>query len=138
MTGAAHGGISAEHRRIVLDILRTHVPRDAQVWVFGSRATGRARPYSDLDLLIDAGRRLTFDDHAMLREAFSESDLPYKVDMVDRRAITEAFHARIAGHCVRLLPDDTAPPAKPPGASGRCAGTGEAPHAGPGEPAGDR
>jgi len=25
---------------------------NVQAWVFGSRATGRARPYSDLDILI--------------------------------------------------------------------------------------
>jgi hypothetical protein len=34
--------------------------------------------FSDLDLAIDAGRRLTLDEVASLAEAFSESDLPYK------------------------------------------------------------
>ena len=51
--------------------------------MFGSRATGRARRYSDLDLAIDAGRRLTLDEIAGLAEAFSDSDLPYKVDLAD-------------------------------------------------------
>lgn len=31
-------------------ILLRHLP-EAQAWVFGSRATGRARPFSDLDIL---------------------------------------------------------------------------------------
>ena len=35
--------VSAEHRRIVLDLLAEHLPHGGEVWVFGSRATGRAR-----------------------------------------------------------------------------------------------
>ena len=32
--------------------ITTGVLPDARVWIFGSRATQRARPYSDLDLLV--------------------------------------------------------------------------------------
>ncbi len=68
---------------LVLGILRANSPRGTQIWGFGSRATGRARRYSDLDLAIDAGRRLSLDELAQLTEAFSDSDLPYKVDIID-------------------------------------------------------
>jgi predicted nucleotidyltransferase len=51
--------------------------------VFGSRATGRARRYSDLDPAIDAGRQLTLDEIAGPVDAFREGDLPLKVDLVD-------------------------------------------------------
>jgi predicted nucleotidyltransferase len=70
-----HIDLPADHRRLVLDILRAHLPRRTKTWVFGSRVTGRARRYSDLDLAIDAGRRLTLDEIARLAEAFSDSDL---------------------------------------------------------------
>jgi len=50
--------LSPEHRAIVLDILRAHLPEDAKVWVAGSRATGKARRGSDLDLVFDVGQRL--------------------------------------------------------------------------------
>jgi predicted nucleotidyltransferase len=53
--------LSAEHRRLVLDILRANLPPNTKVWLFGSRATGRARPYSDLDLAIDVDRPMTLD-----------------------------------------------------------------------------
>jgi predicted nucleotidyltransferase len=59
--------------------------------VFGSRASGRARRYSDLDPAIDAGRRLTLDEVARLAEAFSDSDLPYKVDLVDWHDIDDRW-----------------------------------------------
>jgi len=86
---------------MVLDILRTNLPRETTAWVFGSRATGRARRYSDLDLAIDAGRRLTLDETARLAEAFSDSDVPYRVDIADWHAIDDGFRRRIAAQ--RLL-----------------------------------
>jgi predicted nucleotidyltransferase len=64
----AHDSLNlpADHRRLVLQILRSNLPPAVKVWVFGSRATGRARRYSDLDLAIDAGRPLTLDETARL------------------------------------------------------------------------
>ena len=88
--------LAPEHRRIVLDIIAEHLPPKTQAWVFGSRATGRARRYSDLDLALDAGRRLTIDETAILREAFDECDLPYRVDIVDWQATDDRFRQLIA------------------------------------------
>jgi len=88
--------LTADERRIVLEVLRAHLPPGIQVWVFGSRATGRARRYSDLDLAIDAGRPLTLDDGAELAESFSDSELPYRVDIVDWHAIDDRFREIIA------------------------------------------
>lgn len=75
---------------IIRNILRAHVP-DCVVWAFGSRATGRAKQYSDLDLAIDGGKPLGIDLAAQLAEAFAESNLPYKVDIVDWSTASEAF-----------------------------------------------
>jgi predicted nucleotidyltransferase len=94
--------LSAEHRKLVVQLLAERLPASAQVWVFGSRATGRARRYSDLDLLIDAGRPLSLDEAALLREALEESDLPYRVDIVDWHAIGDGFRRLIAGERVPL------------------------------------
>jgi predicted nucleotidyltransferase len=76
-------------------ILAAHLPADALVWVFGSRANGRARRGSDLDLAVDAGRVLSREEASDLAYAFEESDLPYTVDVVDLRQITPAFRAAI-------------------------------------------
>jgi len=104
--------LPADHRRLVLNIIRTNLPQGTKAWVFGSRATGRARRYSDLDLALDAGRQMTLDEIARLTEAFSDSDLPHRVDLVDwhdiddrwrqtimaeRVALTEAAHPDAAG-----------------------------------------
>ena len=94
--------LPAEQRRLVLQILRAHLPAAAKFWVFGSRASGRARRYSDLDLAIDAGRPLTLDEAACLADAFSESDLTCRVDVVDWRAIDDRFRQIIARERVPL------------------------------------
>src|SRR5438477_13074259 len=94
--------LSAEDRRLVWAILTAHLPATAKIWVFGSRASGRARRYSDLDLAIDAGRPLTLDEIAGLAEAFSDSDLPYKVDLADWRNIDGRWQQTIMAERVAL------------------------------------
>jgi predicted nucleotidyltransferase len=64
-------------------VLQTHLPKGARACVFGSRARGGARQYSDLDLAFEWDRPLGLDLLGRIAEALSESDLPYKVDIVD-------------------------------------------------------
>jgi len=90
-------------RQLVLGILAAHLPHHVRVWVFGSRATGTARRYSDLDLAIDADRPLTIDEVAVLREAFEESDLPFRVDVIDWNATEERFRRLVAAERVPLM-----------------------------------
>ena len=71
------------------------MPKNAKVWVFGSRATWKTKRSSDLDLAIDAGRALTRNENSALADAFDESDLPYKVDVVDMHNVTNTFKAII-------------------------------------------
>jgi predicted nucleotidyltransferase len=102
MTRPLRIDLPADHRRLVLNILRAHLPPGTNVWVFGSRATGLARRYSDLDLAIDAGRPLTLDETARLAEAFSDSDLPYRVDLVDWHDIDNPWRQTIVAERVAL------------------------------------
>ena len=74
-----------------------------EVWAFGSRVTGKAKPYSDLDLAIVSERTLPLTLLAEVAEAFSESDLPWKVDLVDWATTSERFQQVIAGQKL-LLP----------------------------------
>lgn len=71
-------------------ILRTHVP-DCDVWAFGSRARGTAKPMSDLDLVLQCSHPRDPMMIENLREAFDESLLPIKVDLVDWARTDDAF-----------------------------------------------
>lgn len=61
------------------------------VWAFGSRVNGSHKPYSDLDLAIITEQPLTLEQLAALRNAFDESDLTIRVDLVDWAAASESF-----------------------------------------------
>jgi type I restriction enzyme S subunit len=86
--------VRPEHWQIVRRILRRHVP-GCEVWAFGSRATRTAKPFSDLDLAIIGDRPLPLGLSAALAEAFSDSDLPWKVDIVDWATTGESFRRLI-------------------------------------------
>lgn len=79
---------------IVRGILLKHVP-DYEVWAFGSRTQGSAKPFSDLDLAIVSEQPLSLDLYAALSDDFSESDLPWKVDVVDWASTSNVFRAII-------------------------------------------
>jgi predicted nucleotidyltransferase len=97
--------LRAEHVAIVRGILRQHLPVGARVFVFGSRVHGGARRYSDLDLALEWDRPLGLERIGCIAEALSESDLPYKVDIVDLATVEAGFRARIAADWVPLPVD---------------------------------
>ena len=78
----------------VRSILQAHVPART-VRAFGSRVQGNAKPFSDLDLVIMGDSSLDFRQLADLRDAFAESSLPFRVDVVDWAATSEAFRGII-------------------------------------------
>jgi predicted nucleotidyltransferase len=82
--------IEADHLEMVLAILKKHLP-DREVWVFGSRAKGKAKRYSDIDLCVIGDAPLSLTELAGLSDDFSESDLPYKVDVVDWATTSDSF-----------------------------------------------
>ena len=100
--------ISAAQWEIVRSILQRHVPAH-EVWAFGSRAKRTARKYSDLDLCVVGDQPLGLALRAILAEDFAESDLPWKVDVVDWATTSEAFRMIIEGGKVVLQSKAGAP-----------------------------
>lgn len=82
--------ISPAHWAIVAEILQRHLPHTT-VWAFGSRARFAAKPYSDLDLAVVGDTPLSLPELAALEHDFTESALPFKVDVVDWATTSESF-----------------------------------------------
>ena len=82
--------IRPDHMEIVRLILRRHVPGQ-EVWAFGSRVTGRSKKTSDLDLAVIGTAPLGFATLNRLRDDFSESKIPYRVDIVDWATLSDGF-----------------------------------------------
>jgi predicted nucleotidyltransferase len=63
------------------------------VFVFGSRATGRSVARSDIDLGIDLGHPIAPKVLSAIREAFDELPILQRVDVVDFSSVDETFKA---------------------------------------------
>jgi len=87
--------------KIVLSILRRHIPHNT-VAVFGSRVHGNAKPTSDIDIVIMNDAPLETTTLSRLTNAFTESTLPVKVDIVEWATTQENFRKIIAEKNVRI------------------------------------
>mgnify|MGYP001057390698 CR=1 FL=1 len=76
-------------------ILSAYVP-GREVRAFGSRVYGAAKPFSDLDLVVMGNEPLGFRQLSALKDAFAESNLPFRVDIVDWATTAESFRGIIA------------------------------------------
>jgi predicted nucleotidyltransferase len=91
--------VTPAQMKVLSSLLRQHLP-GAAAWAYGSRVKHTARPESDLDLVVFAAREQP-EDVSALREAFEESDLPFRVDLFVWDEVPEQFRATIrAEHCV--------------------------------------
>ena len=93
--------VQPDHLQIVKDILHQHIP-DRRIEAFGSRVTGTARIYSDLDLCIMGDEPVSVLTLGSLRDEFSLSNLPYKVDVIDWTAIAPNFRKIILENCFEI------------------------------------
>ena len=90
--------LAEPHLALIRALIRQHAPH-CQFYAFGSRVVGnagaqqRVKPHSDLDLAI-AGEPLALEQLFALREAFSQSDLPMRVDIVRADDLPEGWEIR--------------------------------------------
>lgn len=92
--------IEPHHWAIVADILEQQLP-DHEVWAFGSRARHSAKRYSDLDLVVISDEPLPLQQLARVNAEFSDSDLPWRVDLLDWATTGETFRNQISQcYCV--------------------------------------
>ena len=94
MTNTPSLGISPHDLDIVRTILQQHIP-EREVRAFGSRVSGTARHFSDLDLVVMGDKPLSLKITAALAEDFSDSSLSFKVDIVDWAAASPQFQGII-------------------------------------------
>ena len=85
--------ITAKQRKTILALLERHLP-NTTAWVYGSRAKWASRPQSDLDMVVFSALEQN-GRVSDLREAFEESNLPFRVDLFVWDAVPEQFRKQI-------------------------------------------
>jgi predicted nucleotidyltransferase len=75
---------------MVISPLKSH---GVTVWIFGSRARGDHKPFSDVDIVYETQQNSPLPQGFMsnLRDSLEESRLPYKVDIVDFREMADSY-----------------------------------------------
>ncbi|MGL5253949.1 MAG: nucleotidyltransferase family protein [Brevinema sp.] len=89
--------IETKELAIVQRILAEYLQGE-EIRVFGSRITEKTRPYSDLDLVIYSHQKLPYTLLAKMQEEFSDSDLPFPVDIIDINRASQGFRHIIDSH----------------------------------------
>ena len=85
--------ITCTQRKILVSLLSQHLP-NTDAWIYRSRVSGTSRPQSDLDIVVFLSPQQS-QDVSILREAFEDSNLPFRVDLFVWDDIPENFRAQI-------------------------------------------
>lgn len=91
-------GLLPQDQALLTQLLHAHLKPGEQVWVFGSRAKGTNRPYSDIDLAIEAAQSIEYSRIIALKDELVESDLNIRVDVVDYQTLNPTFKSLIVAH----------------------------------------
>lgn len=82
--------ITETEKQFVIRTIQAIFPT-AKIYAFGSRIRGDAQRYSDLDIAVGGEEELDLARVAQVAEIFAQSNLPYKVDLVDFASLDEDF-----------------------------------------------
>jgi len=80
--------LEPEYKNKIVGILTVLFP-DAKIYLFGSRARGTHSDRSDIDLAIDEGKVIRPGRIGEAVGMFVESDIPYKIDIVDLHSVSD-------------------------------------------------
>ena len=86
--------VQEKHKELLIKIIVSYEPHCA-IYLFGSRAQGRARAGSDIDLALDAGKKIDWRVLNNIRDDIEESVIPFFVDVVDLHNVDDAFRKEI-------------------------------------------
>ena len=87
-------GVIKEDKLKIIRILNALFP-GVKIYLYGSRARGTHREWSDIDLALDMGQAIERWQMGEARRIFTESSIMYKIELVDLNAISSEFKGTI-------------------------------------------
>jgi uncharacterized protein len=82
------------YKNQLVKAIEYHYP-NAKIYLFGSWATGRNKPNSDIDLALDIGKPIDLYELDRIVTTIDNLDIPNEVDVVDLRRVPEETRSRI-------------------------------------------
>lgn len=86
--------IDEKTKNKIIAVISALMP-DVKIYLFGSRARGTNGPFSDIDLALDGGRRLPIANVGEINDMFKESNIKYKIEVLDFYAVNELMRNEI-------------------------------------------
>jgi len=86
--------ISEEDKNKIIRLITALQP-DVKIYLFGSQATGTATRGSDVDIALDAGKKMVRVAVGEVRDVLNETNIPYKFDIVDFHGVSENMQKMI-------------------------------------------
>ena len=97
-------GLSKDHLLLLKNIFSKYKEHIDSVGLFGSRATGAFKPYSDLDIVIFGSIKAYQVDN--IRTLFLESSIPFEIDCVNYENLTSYFALCCIGKAFKFVDEN--------------------------------
>lgn len=95
-------GLEEKYLIFLKSTLKKNLPDNAKFYIFGSRAKGTYKDYSDIDIAIDSRKKISENTIQKISFEFEDSTLPYEVDVVDLNSVSDTFKSLITGDLIEL------------------------------------
>jgi uncharacterized protein len=82
------------YKKKIIDTILRYVPT-ARIYLFGSRARAVHNDTSDIDIAIDDSNKIDRRSMIQIKSAIDSLNIPYNVDVVDLKSVTENFKKQI-------------------------------------------
>lgn len=86
--------VKKEYKEKLIKLIEEHFP-NAKIYLFGSRATEKQSPSSDIDVAIDVNKKADKYKIALIRLSIDDLNIPVDVDIVDFNSIPKKMQNRI-------------------------------------------
>ncbi len=99
-------GLTETELKFILDqVVKPLKAIGSKVYLFGSRANGKYKKFSDVDLLyvIEANRPAHLSLISQITIKIEESEFPYKVDLVCESELADSYRASVDLDKIELL-----------------------------------
>lgn len=83
-----------QYRKQIISVIEKYVP-GSKVYLFGSRARGTNYEGSDIDIALDAGKKIDRLLIGNILEEMEASSIPFFVDIVDMHGASDAIVEQI-------------------------------------------
>jgi len=86
--------LKEKYKEKIIAVLSALFP-GAKIYLYGSRARGDHGERSDIDVAIDVGKELPRVDVGEARDMLAESNIPYRIDVVDLHGVSKKMRENI-------------------------------------------